>query len=146
MKRLLFLALLALPLVSCGDSTTPPAASKGTPSPAGAKVFFIEPKDGAEVTSPVTVKFGIEGMEVVPAGTEKANSGHHHVLIDTKLADNHEGPLPMDDNHKHFGKGQTEATLELKPGKHTLQMVLGDHNHVPHSPPVKSEVITITVK
>jgi hypothetical protein len=148
MKRLLILAMLALPLAACGDNTpsAPPAVSKGTPSPAGAKVFFIEPKDGAEVTSPVTVKFGIEGMEVAPAGTDKPNSGHHHVLIDTTLADTHEGPLPADDNHKHFGKGQTEATLELKPGKHTLQMVLGDANHVPHSPPVKSEVITVTVK
>jgi hypothetical protein len=98
------------------------------------------------VTSPVTVKFGIEGMDVVPAGTDKPNSGHHHVLIDTTLSNKHEGPLPMDDNHKHFGKAQTEGTLELKPGKHTLQMVLGDANHAPHVPPVKSEVITITVK
>jgi hypothetical protein len=144
MKRLLILAFLALPLAACGESTPP--APKSTPSPKGAKVFFIEPKNGAEVTSPVTVKFGIEGMEVAPAGTEKPNSGHHHVLIDTRLAENYQGPLPMDDSHKHFGKGQTEAALELRPGKHTLQMVLGDHNHVPHDPPVVSEVISVTVK
>jgi hypothetical protein len=151
MKRAIAALLLALPLAACGEGSPPPAkdapAAVGrTKSPAGAKVFFIEPSDGAEVTSPVTVKFGIEGMDVVPAGTEKANSGHHHVLIDTRLAENFEGPLPMDDNHKHFGKGQTEASLELKPGQHTLQLVLGDHNHVPHDPPVVSNVITITVK
>ena len=133
-------ALTALVLTGCG-----PAGPKGTPSPAGAKVFFIEPKTGAAVTSPVAVKFGIEGMEVVPAGTEKENSGHHHLLIDTKLSD-YAAPIPADDNHKHFGKGQTETTLELKPGPHTLQLVLGDQNHIPHDPPVQSEVITITVK
>ncbi|MGQ0672040.1 MAG: DUF4399 domain-containing protein [Hyphomicrobium sp.] len=144
MKHVFAAALLALSLAACGSEQ--PAAPKGTPSPPGAKVFFIEPQNGAEVTSPVTVKFGIEGMEVVPAGTDTPNSGHHHVLIDTTLAENFEGTIPMDDNHKHFGKAQTEAQLELKPGKHTLQMVLGDANHAPHSPPVKSEVITITVK
>lgn len=116
-----------------------------SPAPATAKVFFIEPKNGAEVTSPVTVKMGLEGMEVIPAGTEKANSGHHHILINKKLEDP-KSPIPADDNHKHFGKGQTEASLELKPGKHTLQLVLGDHNHAPHNPLVQSEVITITVK
>ena len=95
--------LVALSLAGCGDS-----GSERTPSPSGAKVFFIEPKDGAEVTSPVTVKFGIEGMEVVPAGTEKDHSGHHHVLIDTQLEDVN-SPIPADDNHKHFGKAQTES-------------------------------------
>jgi hypothetical protein len=132
--------LLCLPLAACGDS-----GPKRTPSPPGAKVYFIEPKDGAEVSSPVTVTFGIEGMEVVPAGTDKEHSGHHHVLIDSKLEDVN-APIPADDNHKHFGKGQTEAQLELTPGKHTLQLVLGDHNHIPHEPVVQSEVITITVK
>ncbi len=107
--------------------------------------MIVEPADGAEVTSPVTVKFGIEGMDVVPAGTEQAHSGHHHVLIDTQLEDV-SVPIPADDNHKHFGKAQTEAQLELTPGKHTLQLVLGDHNHIPHDPVVQSDVITITVK
>ena len=116
-----------------------------SPAPAGAKVYFIEPKSGAEISGPVAVKMGISDMEIAPAGTEKANSGHHHILIDTALKDPG-SPLPADDNHRHFGKGQTEATLELKPGKHTLQLVLGDHNHAPHNPPVISEVITITVK
>ena len=119
--------------------------AKGTPSPAGAKVFIIEPKDGAAVSSPVTVKFGIEGMEVAPAGTEKANSGHHHLIINQTLADT-KSAIPADANHVHFGKGQTEATVELKPGEHTLQLVLGDHNHVPHNPPVVSPTIKITVK
>ena len=80
---------------------------KRTPSPAGAKVFFIEPADGATVTNPVTVKFGVEGMEIAPAGTDKPNSGHHHVLIDAALED-YDVPIPADDAHKHFGKGQTE--------------------------------------
>lgn len=141
MKYLLAAAALVLAsLTGCGDSG--PAR---TPSPPGAKVFIIEPADGAEVASPVTVKFGIEGMAVVPAGTEQEHSGHHHVLIDTKLEDVN-APMPSDDNHKHFGKGQTETQLELTPGKHTLQLVLGDHNHVPHDPIVQSEVVTITVK
>lgn len=121
------------------------AESKGTPSPAGAKVSILEPKNGATVSSPVMVKFGIEGMEVAPAGTEKANSGHHHLIIDGAVADM-KAAIPADANHVHFGKGQTEASVELKPGKHTLQLVLGDHNHVPHDPPVVSEVITIEVK
>jgi hypothetical protein len=142
MKSFIVAAFAALILAGCGQQTP-----KGgpTPSPAGAKVFFIEPKGGATVSSPVLVKFGLEGMEVVPAGTEKPNSGHHHVLIDTKLAD-YTSPIPADDNHKHFGKGQTETTLELKPGQHTLQLILADQNHIPHTPPVQSEVITITVQ
>ena len=140
MRPLIAAVLAATLLGACGDS-----GPKGTPSAPDGKVFFIEPKNGAEATSPVALKFGIEGMEVAPAGTEKQHSGHHHVLIDTKLTDYH-SPVPADDNHKHFGKGQTETALELKPGQHTLQLVLGDHNHIPHDPPVQSEVITITVK
>ncbi len=116
-----------------------------TAAPDAAKVYIIEPKDGAEVSSPVTVRFGLSGMGVAPAGVEKAKTGHHHLIIDTKLED-YDNPLPADDNHKHFGGGQTEATIELSPGKHTLQLVLGDHNHVPHKPVVQSKVITITVK
>lgn len=121
------------------------AAIAQTASPDGAKVYFIEPKDGAEVSSPVTVRFGLSGMGVAPAGVEKAKTGHHHLLIDTKLED-YAAPVPADDNHKHFGGGQTETKVELSPGTHTLQLLLGDHNHIPHSPPVQSEVITITVK
>ena len=131
------LAMLALSIAG-------PALAQSS-APATAKVFFIEPKNGAEVTSPVSVKMGLEGMEIAPAGTEKPNTGHHHILINKTLEDP-TSPIPADDNHKHFGKGQTEASLELKPGKHTLQLVLGDHNHAPHKPLVQSDVITITVK
>jgi hypothetical protein len=91
------------------------------------------------------VKFGLKGMGVAPAGVEKKKTGHHHLLIDTKLAD-YDNPVPSDEKHKHFGGGQTETTIALSPGKHTLQLVLGDHNHIPHEPPVQSKVITITVK
>lgn len=121
------------------------AETQGTPSAVGAKVFITEPKDGAEVTSPFTVKFGIEGMEVAPAGTDKPNTGHHHLIVDAILTDDTQA-IPADANHIHFGKGQTETTLELKPGVHSLQLVLGDKNHVPHNPPVVSEPISITVK
>ncbi|MCH9808537.1 MAG: DUF4399 domain-containing protein [Alphaproteobacteria bacterium] len=116
-----------------------------TAAPDGAKVYIIEPKDGAVVSSPVTVRFGLSGMGVAPAGVEKPKTGHHHLIIDTKVED-YDNPLPADENHKHFGGGQTEATIELSPGKHTLQLVLGDHNHVPHKPVVESDVVTITVK
>jgi hypothetical protein len=127
-------------------SLLPAAAwADATPSPAGAKVFIIEPKDGAEVTSPVTVKFGIEGMDVAPAGTDKPNTGHHHLIIDAKLPAM-SAAVPADANHVHFGKGQTEATVELKPGPHTLQLLLGDKNHIPHNPPVTSAVVHVTVK
>lgn len=127
--------------------TTPTAMADATrtKAPEGAKVYFIEPANGATVASPVTVKFGLTGMGVAPAGIEKEKTGHHHILIDTKLADP-SAPLPADDNHKHFGGGQTETKLELKPGTHTLQLLVGDHNHVPHDPPITSDVITITVK
>lgn len=133
-------AALALALTAL-----PPLARAETASPAGAKVYFIAPADGAEVTSPVTVKFGLVGMGVAPAGVEKEKTGHHHLLIDTKLTD-YAAPIPADDTHKHFGGGQTEAAVTLAPGKHTLQLLLADQNHVPHKPPVESEVITITVK
>ena len=115
------------------------------PSPPGAKVYFIEPKNGAEISGPVTVKFGLAGMGVAPAGTEKKDTGHHHLLIDQKLADD-KASIPQDDKHRHFGMGQTEATVTLASGSHTLQLVLGDHNHIPHNPMIASEVITIKVK
>ncbi|MGD9784759.1 MAG: DUF4399 domain-containing protein [Hyphomicrobiaceae bacterium] len=121
------------------------AAMAQSPAPDGAKVYFIEPKDGAEVASPVLVKFGLVGMGVAPAGVEKAKTGHHHLLIDLDKVDI-DNALPADDNHKHFGGGQTETSVTLPPGKHTLQLLLGDHNHIPHKPPVMSEKITITVK
>ena len=117
-----------------------------TTSPAGAKTYIVEPKDGAEVKSPVKVVFGLApAMGVAPAGTQKDNTGHHHLLIDDPQVDMN-APLPQNAQVKHFGNGQTEAMVELKPGKHTLQLVLGDWKHQPHNPPVMSETITITVK
>jgi hypothetical protein len=118
----------------------------GTPAPAGAKVYFISPADGDTVTSPVTLRFGLSGMGVAPAGTEKEHTGHHHLLIDVAELPSLDQPLPSDDNHRHFGGGQTETTVELAPGTHTLQLLLGDMNHIPHEPAVVSEKITIEVK
>jgi len=117
-----------------------------TESADGAKLYFITPSDGAELTSPITVKFGLSGMGVAPAGIDKKNTGHHHLLIDLDSLPNMSLPLPNDSQHKHFGGGQTEVNLELAPGKHTLQLLLGDMNHMPHTPAVLSTKITITVK
>ena len=116
-----------------------------TPAPKGAKAYIISPKNGETVSSPVHVVFGLKGAGIAPAGVEKPDTGHHHLLIDGDLADP-AVPIPNDATHKHYGGGQTEADVELAPGKHTLQLVLGDAKHVPHDPPIESEKITITVK
>lgn len=116
-----------------------------TPSPAGAKVYIISPKNGDTVTSPVKVQFGLTGMGIAPAGTQVDNTGHHHLLIDGPTVDMN-AALPKNDQVVHFGGGQTEGSVTLKPGKHTLQLVLGDWKHQPHNPAVVSETITITVK
>jgi len=133
-------AVLAVAVATVGV-----AQVKRTPSPKGAEVYFIAPADGATVSSPVTVKFGLKGMGVAPAGIAFENTGHHHLIIDADLPPL-DAPIPADANHVHFGKGQTEATVELKPGKHTLQLLLGDQTHTPHDPAVASKKITITVK
>jgi len=117
-----------------------------TPAPEGARVYFISPSDGETVTSPVTVRFGLEGMGVAPAGVDKAGTGHHHLLIDLDEPVDLDKPLPSDDHHRHFGGGQTQVSLDLPPGAHTLQLIMGDMAHIPHDPPVMSEKITITVK
>ena len=136
---------IAAALVLAGSITAVQAQDR-TPSPHGAKVFFVGLKDGATVSNPVTVKFGIKGMTLAPAGTKMDNSGHHHLLIDTDPPADLSVPLPaIPDKIVHFGKAQTETTLTLPPGKHTLQLVLGDQNHIPHNPPVISKKITITV-
>jgi Domain of unknown function (DUF4399) len=121
------------------------AAWAATPSPPGARVYIISPQSGAKVSNPVTVRFGLAGMGVAPAGVAYANTGHHHLLIDTGLPPL-DAPIPSDDHHRHFGGGQTEVTLDLPPGPHTLQLLLGDKDHVPHDPPVISEPISITVE
>ena len=120
------------------------AVTVRTPSPAGAKVYFIEPKDGATVKGPVHVVMGLAGMGIAPAGVNADATGHHHVIVDLEKVDVN-AVMPMDEKHRHFGRGQTETMLDLPAGKHTLQLVLGDRNHVPHDPPVMSQRITITV-
>ena len=114
-------------------------------SPADAQVYIISPKDGAKVSSPVTVQFGLKGMGIAPAGVKIENTGHHHLLIDSEAPTDLGQPLPASEKVVHFGKGQTETTVKLTPGKHTLQLLLGDSTHVPHNPPVISKKITITV-
>jgi Domain of unknown function (DUF4399) len=121
-------------------------AQERTPSPPGAEAYIISPKNGATVSNPVRVQFGLKGMGIAPAGVKFDNTGHHHLLIDTDAPSDMNAPLPASDKVVHFGKGQTETTLTLPPGKHTLQLLFADLNHVPHSPPVISKKITITVK
>jgi hypothetical protein len=116
-----------------------------TPSPPGAKVYLIEPKDGATVKGPVRVVMGLSGMGVAPAGVDLPETGHHHILVNVETPPSFGMPIPADDKHRHFGKGQTEAVLTLPPGRHTIQLLLGDRNHVPHDPPLLSEKVTITV-
>jgi hypothetical protein len=115
-----------------------------TPAPEGAKVYIISPADGDTVPATFTVHFGLKGMGVAPAGIDKENTGHHHLLVDGKQMPVMDQPLGTD--VKHFGGGQTQTELTLEPGQHTLQLILGDKGHIPHDPPVASEVITITVK
>jgi hypothetical protein len=121
------------------------ALADQSPSPAGAEVYIIKPANGAHVKSPVTVVFGLRGMGVAPAGVKFDNTGHHHLLVDTELPADLTQPLPATDNIRHFGKGQTEATLDLPPGKHTLQLLFADFTHTPFTPNVASSKITITV-
>lgn len=116
-----------------------------TPSPKGAKVYFIDLANGATVPRSVTVRFGLSGMGVAPAGVQKPNTGHHHLLIDTDLPPL-DAPIPKDEHHLHFGGGQTETVLQLSPGHHTLQLLLGDGNHMPHQPPVYSERLEVNVE
>jgi len=124
-----------------------------TPANPDAKVYFVNIADGDTVKGPVHIVFGLSGMGVAPAGIDKEMTGHHHLLIDRPTigegedgADEFIYSIPADDNHKHFGGGQTETTMELAPGTHTLQLVLGDKDHIPHVPPIFSDVITITVE
>jgi hypothetical protein len=136
-RGLLLTALAALPGIAVAE----------TPAPPNAAVYIISPKDGDTVASPFKVQFGLSGMGVAPAGVEKPNTGHHHLLIDTTLsADELKEPIASDAKHVHFGGGQTETMVSLPPGKHTLQLVLGDWSHVPFNPAITSPIITVTVK
>jgi Domain of unknown function (DUF4399) len=122
-------------------------AQAQTAAPPNAVVYFINLKDGDSVKSPFKVQFGLSGMGVAPAGVEKPKTGHHHLLVDATLTpEQAKQPIPADEHHLHFGGGQTETTLTLPPGRHTLQLVLGDWSHVPFDPPIVSPVITVDVK
>jgi len=156
--QILMLSIVILGLGACTEkpadeptATVEPAAAPSpitmqrTASAEGARVFFITPADGATVTNPISVEFGVEGMEVVKAGTNQPHSGHHHLLIDTDLPDLGL-PIPADEHHVHFGDGRTATEISLPPGEHSLQMLLGDHLHIPHDPPLMSEVIRVTVE
>jgi hypothetical protein len=141
------LALTAL--LFAAATTTAALAADDNYWPKDAKVYIISPKSGAKVTSPVTIKFGHKGLDIAPAGDKTPNTGHFHLLIDQALPADLSVPLPANDNILHYGKAQTEATLDatkLPPGKHTLQLVMGDGSHIPHSPALKSRKITITVQ
>jgi hypothetical protein len=117
-----------------------------TKAPEGATVYIISPKDGATVPQTFTVQFGLKGMGVAPVGVNTPNTGHHHLLVDLEKMPDMNMPLPVSENIRHFGGGQTEVELKLAPGKHTLQLLLGDHLHTPHEKPVMSQKITVTVK
>lgn len=159
----LALSFLTVIMAACGSRQEPPPAPQPPPSaapapapvtgnpvrnpaPPGARVAIVSPVNGATVKSPFRVQFSLEGMELAPAGTFQPNTGHHHLLIDTGLPEDLNQPIVKDDRHLHYGLIQTEAELTLAPGQHTLQLLLGDGNHVPHDPPVASEPITITVE
>ncbi|TLF50418.1 DUF4399 domain-containing protein [Halomonas urmiana] len=116
-------------------------------APEGTEVYFISPQTGATVESPVTVRMGLSGMGVAPAGTEREGTGHHHLLVDTPLDEvDLDQPLPANEAMRHFGGGQTEVDLELESGEHTLQLLFMDASHMSFDPPVTSEAITITVE
>lgn len=126
---------------------TLPALAQETPSPEGAQVYVVSPADGATVTNPVTIVFGLAGMGVAPAGADFENTGHHHLLINTAPEDIAlDESLPATEQIVHFGGGQTQVTTELPAGEHTLRLLLGDMNHIPHDPPVISDPITVTVE
>jgi Domain of unknown function (DUF4399) len=133
---LLLGSVLAAPVALAGD----------TPAPADAYLYIGWPNDGEVIdASRFRVWFGLRHMGVAPAGVDKPNTGHHHLLVDTPVPPADQ-PIPNDRNHLHFGGGQTEAMVELPPGTHTLQLIMGDKDHVPHNPPVVSKQITITVR
>ena len=133
-------------LLSCVTAGAQAASPPRTPSPEGARVYFITPEDGETLRGEIVVRFGLEGMGVAPAGIALAKTGHHHLLVDAESLPPLDRPIPADDTHRHFGGGQTETRLRLPRGRHTLQLLLADHLHVPHDPPVASEVVTITVE
>jgi hypothetical protein len=142
MKKPLHLLFITITFLFSGMAAA--LAPQQSSSSADASVYIITPEDGAIVSSPVLIRFGLKGMGVAPAGTDRENTGHHHLLVDGEALPNMK--QAMGPNVQHFGGGQTEAFIELLPGEHTLQLIMGDKFHVPHSPPVVSEKITIIVE
>jgi hypothetical protein len=120
-------------------------ASAATPAPKGAEVSIVSPKDGGTVPQTFVVKFAVENISLAPAGDITKNTGHHHLLVDVDQLPAAGQPIPNDANHLHFGKAQTQAEITLKPGKHTLQLELGDASHMPFDPPIVSKKITVNV-
>lgn len=136
------------PATGAGDTTSEATAATSlprTPAPDGARVYFVSPADGDTVSNPVVIEFGSENVAIVKAGIDDPASGHHHLIIDAELPDPSK-PIPADDNYIHFGDASTRTERTLSPGTHTLQLLLGDHLHIPHDPPIASNVITITVE
>ena len=144
MKHLLMALALAgiAGAAMAADAPTLPT----TKAPTGAEVYIVSPRDGATVEQEFTVRFGLKGMGVAPAGVGKEDTGHHHLLVDVKQLPAAGRPIPKDDQHIHFGGGQTQTTLKLPPGTHTLQLELGDQNHIPFEPALVSKKITVHVK
>ena len=144
---LLFVAACQNEAASPEPAATEPAAMVRAASPEGAMVYIISPEDGAMIGGgAVKVVFGLASMGVAPAGVDLPDTGHHHLLVDVAALPDMALPVPADSNHIHFGKGQTETTLNLSPGPHTLQLLLGDYRHIPHDPPLASAVVSITVE
>ncbi len=141
----LIMGLLLSTLITISLAQEAPGLTR-SPAPEDAEAYIQSPVDGAVVTAPFTVRFGLRGVGVAPAGVQFPNTGHHHLLIDVTAMPSFDLPLPATANVVHYGLGQTETELELPPGEHTLQLVLGDWLHTPHEPPVMSEVVTITVE
>jgi hypothetical protein len=142
MKRLVLVSGL-VGVVFAAAAVAQVARSK---APEAARVYFISPKNGDTVARTFTVQFGLKGMGVAPAGANLPNTGHHHLLVDVKEMPDFSKPLPVTDNIRHFGGGQTEVEITLPAGQHTLQLVLGDYLHTPHEKPLLSDRITVTVK
>ena len=144
----MFKSIYAASAIAAFSIAIPLSALAESPWPKEANVYFIMPQDGADITGPVRVVMGLQGLGVAPAGTEREMTGHHHILINTPAPSGEDllNPLPADENHVHFGGGQTETELTLAPGTYTLQLIVGDTNHIPHDPPLVSEIITVTVQ
>jgi hypothetical protein len=141
-----FLPRLALATALLLASASAAVAADRTPSAPGAEVYIVSPKDGAKVKGPVTVVFGLKGMGIAPAGIKFDNTGHHHLLVDADVPTDLSLPLPANEHNVHFGKGQTETTLTLAPGKHTLQLLFANYLHTPHDPALISKKVTIVVE